>query len=143
MRRKIIQAVVAGLALLIVSSISASALTPVPTSATIFFEKDSAELTESSRKMLVGIASYIRYNGAACINVRVSGHLDRVEAKTGNSRQIDLTRATNVRDFLRAVPVLEGYAFDIFAYGGDRPAMPDDESKNRRVDINWECATAR
>jgi outer membrane protein OmpA-like peptidoglycan-associated protein len=137
---------IASLALQTLSSIPASALTPVPVSATIFFEKDSAELTESSRKMLVGVASYIRYNGAACINVRISGHLDRAEAKTGNGSRIDLKRAANVRDFLRAVPVLEGYAFDIFAYGGDRPTMlntPDDEPKNRRVDINWECVPAR
>lgn len=136
-------AMIAGLSL---SSAPAPGLTPVPVSVSIPFEKGSADLTEGTRSMMAGVPSFIHYAGKRCINVRISGHLDRAEAKAGNGGRLDLRRATTVRDVLRTVPILEGYAFDVFAYADERPEVPnaaDDEPRNRRVVIDWECAKAR
>ena len=108
---------------------------PAPAHFTLYFQFDSDELTEESRKLVSEVQQALKAYPAP--QVTVVGHTDTTGAAETNI-ELGLRRANVVR--MRLIEAgLDGSAIDVTSHGEATPLVPtaDDvsEPKNRRVDI--------
>jgi outer membrane protein OmpA-like peptidoglycan-associated protein len=108
---------------------------PAPAHFTLYFEFDSEELTDESRKLVSAVQAAIKTYPAP--QVTVVGHTDTVGTATANI-DLGLRRANVARTHLIEAGVEEG-AIVVTSHGEATPLVPtaDDvfEPRNRRVDI--------
>jgi outer membrane protein OmpA-like peptidoglycan-associated protein len=108
---------------------------PAPIHFTLFFQFDSEELTEESRKLISEVLLAVKSYPAP--QVTVVGHTDTTGTPESNV-ELGLRRANVVR--LRLIETgLDGSAMNVTSHGEATLLVPtaDDvsEPKNRRVDI--------
>jgi OOP family OmpA-OmpF porin len=108
---------------------------PAPAHFTLYFQFDSDELTDESRKLLSAVQAAVKTYPAP--QVTVTGHTDTVGAATANVG-LGLRRANVVR--MRLIEAgLDGSAITATSHGEATLLIPtaDDvsEPRNRRVDI--------
>jgi outer membrane protein OmpA-like peptidoglycan-associated protein len=101
----------------------------------LYFEHDSAKLTNESKKMFPEILMTIKDRKSN--EVYVVGHTDLVGTETYNIG-LSSTRANHVRDFLVSSGIKPGILVVSF-YGKTRPLVPTEnevpEPRNRRVEV--------
>ena len=102
---------------------------------TIYFDFDSAKVTEDSLALLEAHGNFIASNGG--VSVRLEGHTDERGSREYNIALGD-RRAQSVRQIL----LFQGASvdqLDTVSYGEEQPAMlghnEDSWSKNRRVEL--------
>ena len=109
---------------------------PAPAHFTLYFQFDSDELTEESRKLVSEVQQAVKTYPAP--QVTVIGHTDTIGAADNQYRDSDSGEPTSSA-CVSSRPGLDGSAIDVTSHGEATPLVPtaDDvsEPKNRRVDI--------
>jgi len=111
------------------------ALPQPPVQFILYFEHDTARLTEKSAKHLADVLQTIRKR--APVDISVVGHTDTLGSKKYNYG-LSLERAKAVADILTAKGV-DPSIIEITSHGKDNPLIPTgdqvSEPRNRRVEI--------
>ncbi len=105
---------------------------------TIYFEFDSAKLTDESVSILEAHGNFIGVNGN--ISVRLEGHSDE-----RGSREYNIALGDRRAQSARRILLFQGAAIDqidTVSYGEEQPAMPGHTeeawARNRRVEIIYQ-----
>lgn len=96
----------------------------------IFFDYNSANLHKESELELKRLAEFLKTNKIA--KIKVIGHTDKVGSEKYN-KKLSLERAKSVKNFI--VSKLKDLEIDTEGMGFSKPIDPNDDSKNRRVEI--------
>jgi outer membrane protein OmpA-like peptidoglycan-associated protein len=109
---------------------------PAPIHFTLYFQFDSEELTDDSRKLAGEVQTAVKAYPAP--QVTVVGHTDTTGAPTNNV-ELGLRRANVVRTLLISTG-LDASAINITSHGEATPLVPTadevSEPRNRRVEIS-------
>ena len=104
-------------------------------SRTIYFEFDSASLSDETMSILEAHGAFIAENGE--VNVRLEGHADE-----RGSREYNIALGDRRAQSVRRVLLLQGAStdqIDTVSYGEEQPASPDHTeeawAENRRVEL--------
>lgn len=111
----------------------------LPPEVTVFFDFDSAVVSDGARDTLKRMVDALKQNDRQVV-VNVVGHADRAGSSAYNMR-LSQARAEAVRDALRRLG-LSAKAFEVTAKGEGDPLVPTQdgvrEPRNRRVSISVE-----
>jgi outer membrane protein OmpA-like peptidoglycan-associated protein len=108
---------------------------PVPLIFTLYFQFDTTDLTDESRRRLPDVLAAVSQRPAP--EVSIVGHADNVGSPEINN-QLALRRAEAVRRALLGVGV-ESRLIEVASHGANNPAVPQrrgiPEPRNRRVEV--------
>ncbi len=102
----------------------------------ILFESNSSEISEASKLVLQGFASWLRQNSE--IKIQIQGHTDDV-GKDSDNLALSEDRAYSVMEYISVDGGIKASRIKFKGYGETKPKVPNDSSinrnKNRRTDF--------
>ena len=99
---------------------------------TVYFDYDSAGLSESAKEVLMENMNWIQSNSTVT-SLELEGHCDTMGSEAYNIG-LGRRRAEAVKDFLIEKGISAG-RLSVISYGEERPFSDTDHSKNRRVNF--------
>ncbi len=100
-----------------------------PTSQTVYFDYDSAKLSNNAKVILDGLATALKDNNS--YNIEIDGNTDSIGSDSYN-KTLSSKRAENIKQYLVSKGLSNG-AISTMAYGEDKPASSNNTKEGRAL----------